>query len=181
MNKQTDTDVIINGKKYTLSGYESNDYMQRVASYLNDKCAQMAQQADFRYFDKETQNILIQLNIADDFFKLKALMKHKETDSDTKDNEIMDLRHEIIALQTKLEECEKELEQAKEKFYEDEKKNIRLETELKEAKKGAEQLARERRVDLLIEGGKKETKTMWLPPEVGGKFSTINNKDSPSS
>ena len=31
MNKQTDTDVVINGKKYTLSGYESNDYMQKVA------------------------------------------------------------------------------------------------------------------------------------------------------
>ncbi len=75
MNKQTDTDVVINGKKYTLSGYESNDYMQKVASYLNDKCAQMAQQTDFRYLDKETQNVLVQLNIADDYFKLKSQMK----------------------------------------------------------------------------------------------------------
>ena len=110
MNKQTDTDVVINGKKYTLSGYESNDYMQKVASYLNDKCAQMAQQTDFRYLDKETQNVLVQLNIADDYFKLKSQMKSKENDSDTKSNEIFELKHEVIALQTKLAECEKEFE-----------------------------------------------------------------------
>lgn len=171
MNKQTDTDVIINGKKYTLSGYESNDYMQRVASYLNDKCAQMAQQTDFRYLDKETQSVLIQLNIADDYFKLKALMKHKENDSDTKDNEIFDLKHEMIALQTRLEECEKELEQTKEKFYEEEKKNIRLETELQEAKKGEKQRVNEKKIEIAIGEEKTGNRTMWLPPEVGGKFS----------
>lgn len=163
MNKQTDTDVIINGKKYTLSGYESNDYMQRVASYLNKKYSEMTQQADFRYLDKETQNVLLQLNIADDFFKLKNQMKHKENDSDTKSNEIFDLKHEIIALQTKLEACEKELAQAKEKYYEEEKKNIRLETELKEAKQRTERA-----------GGtaekKKSGKTMWLP-NTDGKLS----------
>lgn len=162
MNKQTDTDVIINGKKYTLSGYESNDYMQRVASYLNKKYSEMTQQADFRYLDKETQNVLMQLNIADDYFKLKNQMKHKETDSDTKSNEIFDLKHEIIALQTKLEACEKDLAQAKEKYYEEEKKNIRLETELKDAKQRTE------RVKETTEK-KKSGRTMWLP-ETDGKF-----------
>lgn len=162
MNKQTDTDVIINGKKYTLSGYESNDYMQRVASYLNKKYSEMTQQADFRYLDKETQNVLMQLNIADDYFKLKNQMKHKETDSDTKSNEIFDLKHEIIALQTKLEACEKDLAQAKEKYYEEEKKNIRLETELKDAKQRTER-AKE------TTEKKKSGRTMWLP-ETDGKF-----------
>ena len=165
MNKQTDTDVVINGKKYTLSGYESNDYMQKVASYLNDKCAQMAQQTDFRYLDKETQNVLVQLNIADDYFKLKSQMKSKENDSDTKSNEIFELKHEVIALQTKLAECEKELEEAKGKFYEEEKKNIRLETELAQAKKG---MARAKEIE--IAGKITGNTTMWLPG-MGGKFS----------
>ena len=70
--------------------------------------------------------MLVQLNIANDYFKLKSQMKSKENDSDTKSNEIFELKHEVIALQTKLAECEKELEEAKGKFYEEEKKNIRL-------------------------------------------------------
>ncbi len=163
MNKQTDTDVIINGKKYTLSGYESNDYMQRVASYLNKKHDELVNQTDFRYLDKETQNILMQLNIADDYFKLKNQMKNKESEDDTKNNEIFDLKHEIIALQTKLEACEKELEEEKAKYYEEEKKNIRLETELKDLRQSAEN-----KKDL-AEKKKKISKTMWLP-ETGRKF-----------
>ncbi len=163
MNKQTDTDVIINGKKYTLSGYESNDYMQRVASYLNKKHDELVNQTDFRYLDKETQNILMQLNIADDYFKLKNQMKNKESEDDTKNNEIFDLKHEIIALQTKLEACEKELEEEKTKYYEEEKKNIRIETELKDLRQSAEN-----KKDL-AEKKKKISKTMWLP-ETGRKF-----------
>lgn len=162
MNKQTDTDVIINGKKYTLSGYESNEYMQRVASYLNKKHTELAAQTDLRYLDKETQSILMQLNIADDYFKLKNQMKNKENEGDTKNNEIFDLKHEIISLQTKLEACEKELSAAKESFYEEEKKNIRLETELADLRQGSGRAK---------EAGekKKNGKTMWLP-ETGGTF-----------
>ena len=32
MNKFNDIEVIINNKRYTLSGYESEEYLQRVAS-----------------------------------------------------------------------------------------------------------------------------------------------------
>lgn len=167
MNKQTDTDVIINGKKYTLSGYESNDYMQRVASYLNNKHDELSQQTDFRYLDKETQNILIQLNIADDYFKLKAQMKNRQSEDDTKNNEIFDLKHELIELQAKLEACEKELAQEKEKYYEEEKKNIRLETELRDMKQSAE------RGKEAAEKKKKDSKMMWLP-ETGGRFGKNN-------
>ena len=37
MASRTDTEVIIGGKVYTLSGYESEEYLQRVASYINNK------------------------------------------------------------------------------------------------------------------------------------------------
>lgn len=173
MNKQTDTDVIINGKKYTLSGYESDDYMQRVASYLNQKHAELEEKTDFRYLDKETQNVLMQLNIADDYFKLKSQMKTKENEGDTKNNEIFDLKHEIISLQTRLEACEKELEEEQQKFYEEEKKNIRLETELKDLRQQAEA-----RVKEAVDKKKKTTKTMWLPDMGGGGWKPQTGKPS---
>lgn len=37
MSAKTSADVLIGGKIYTLSGYESEDYLQRVAKYINGK------------------------------------------------------------------------------------------------------------------------------------------------
>ena len=37
MSVKTSADVLIGGKVYTLSGYESEDYLQKVASYINGK------------------------------------------------------------------------------------------------------------------------------------------------
>ena len=40
MAAKTDTEVIIGGKVFTLSGYESEEYLQKVASYINNKIAE---------------------------------------------------------------------------------------------------------------------------------------------
>ena len=37
MAVKTDTEVIIGGRVLTLSGYESEEYLQKVASYINNK------------------------------------------------------------------------------------------------------------------------------------------------
>lgn len=37
MSSKNKTQVIIAGKIYTLSGYESEEYLQKVAAYLNGK------------------------------------------------------------------------------------------------------------------------------------------------
>ena len=37
MSSKNDTEVIIDGKIFTLSGYESPEYLQKVASYINNK------------------------------------------------------------------------------------------------------------------------------------------------
>ena len=36
MAVKTDTEVIIGGRVLTLSGYESEEYLQKVASYINN-------------------------------------------------------------------------------------------------------------------------------------------------
>ena len=40
MSTKTDTEVIIGGKVFTLSGYESEEYLQKVASYINNKMSE---------------------------------------------------------------------------------------------------------------------------------------------
>ena len=37
MSAKNETEVLIGGKTYTLSGYESEEYLQKVALYINGK------------------------------------------------------------------------------------------------------------------------------------------------
>ena len=37
MAEKTDTEVLIGGRVFTLSGYESEEYLQKVSTYLNHK------------------------------------------------------------------------------------------------------------------------------------------------
>ena len=41
MAEKTSAEVIIGGKVYTLSGYEGEEYLQKVATYINNKFPQM--------------------------------------------------------------------------------------------------------------------------------------------
>ena len=62
MSPKTDTEVIIGGKVFTLSGYESEDYMQKIASYINGKITEYGKLDGFRRQPLDKQNILLQLN-----------------------------------------------------------------------------------------------------------------------
>ena len=132
MNKLTDTDVIINGKQCTISGYESSEYMHKVASYLNDKYTEFKKQPSYQQLDNEMRNILLQLNIADDYFKAKKQAEMLEEELAEKDKELYDLKHELIGSQIRLETAEKSVADYQKESTEYQKKIVRLETELKE-------------------------------------------------
>ena len=36
MSAKTNAEVVIDGKVYTLSGYENEEYLQKVAAYINN-------------------------------------------------------------------------------------------------------------------------------------------------
>ena len=97
MSSKTDTEVIIGGKVFTLSGYESEEYLQRVASYINNKVNEYGKVEAFRRQPSDTQNVLLQLNIADDYFKAKKQIKILEEDLNRKEKELYDLKQELIS------------------------------------------------------------------------------------
>lgn len=132
MNRKNDVNVVINNKKYTLSGFESEEYMQKIAAYINGKYAQFRTQDTYRHLDSDMKNILMQINIADDYFKAKRQIYDFEAESENKSNEIFDIKHELITMQTKNDTLSKELAQAKDDFVQAQKKIIRLEAQLKE-------------------------------------------------
>ena len=108
MSPKTDTEVIIGGKVFTLSGYESEDYMQKIASYINGKITEYGKLDGFRRQPLDKQNILLQLNIADDYFKAKKQISILEEELQGKEKELYDLKHELISAQIKLENAEKQ-------------------------------------------------------------------------
>ena len=48
MANKVDIPVVINGKVYTLSGYEGEDYLQNVATYINGKIAECKTSDQYR-------------------------------------------------------------------------------------------------------------------------------------
>ncbi len=132
MSAKTDTEVIIGGKVLTLSGYESEEYLQKVASYINNKMAEYSKVDGFRRQSLDKQHVLLQLNIADDYFKAKHQITLLEEDVELKEKELYDLKHELIAAQIKLEGSEKTVKNLQAELNENSKTIVRLETELKE-------------------------------------------------
>ena len=131
MPSKTDTEVIIGGKVFTLSGYESEEYLQRVASYINNKINEYNKVDSFRRQPLDTQGVLLQLNIADDYFKAKKQISILEEELRAKDKELYELKHELISAQIKLESSEEQVKSLQQDLNENSKKIVRLETELK--------------------------------------------------
>ena len=66
MDAKNYAEVLIDGKIYTLGGSEDERYLQRVASYINDKTAQLKKQSGFTKQSQDYQAVMVELNIADD-------------------------------------------------------------------------------------------------------------------
>ena len=115
MSAKTSAEVVIDGKVYTLIGYEGEEYLQKVAAYINNKIIEFDAIEDYRHLPLNMKNTLIQLNIADDYFKAKDQVTKLENDLEQKEKEIYDLKHDLISNQVKTETAEaslKELEAA---------------------------------------------------------------------
>ena len=124
------TEVLIGGKVYTLSGFEGEEYLQKVSSY-NHKITECTNSEGYRKQSADTRNVLLALNIADDYFKAKKQGDSLESDIELKDKEMYDLKHELISAQIKLENAEKELAKMKEENNDLQMQIVKLETEMK--------------------------------------------------
>ena len=132
MAVKTDTEVIIGGKVLTLSGYESEEYLQRVASYINNKLTEYSKLDGFTRQTPDRQNILMQLNIADDYFKAKRQAEMYEEELEAKDMEMYDLKHDLINGQVELDKVKKIVHDKDGEILELQKKAEELEKELEE-------------------------------------------------
>jgi cell division protein ZapA len=78
MAAKNDIDITIGGKTLTLSGVESEAYLREVASYLNEKLKNFSDDAAYWKLPNDMRNVMLQLNLADDYFKEKSRVKELE-------------------------------------------------------------------------------------------------------
>ena len=126
MSSKNKTEVLIAGKIFTLSGYESEEYLQKVATYINNKIAEFKKLDGYNHQTKENKSILLELNIADDYFKAKKQVEMVEEELSEKDKELYDLKHELINAQITQE---KDAEALRKENTELQKEVVRLEAE----------------------------------------------------
>lgn len=135
MSSKNKTQVIIAGKIYTLSGYESEEYLQKVAAYLNSKITEFKSMDGYHRLSPEMRSILLNLNTADDYFKMKKKVEDLERELADKDREIYDFKHELITSQIKLENAEKEVKSLEDMNAQLQRESFQLELQLKNQNK----------------------------------------------
>ena len=126
------TQVLIGGKIVTLSGYESEEYLQKVANYMNNKLTERGQIPGYNRQTLETRHTLLSLNIADDYFKAKRQAEMYEEELEAKDMEMYDLKHDLINGQVELDKVKKIVHDKDGEILELQKKAEELEKELEE-------------------------------------------------
>ena len=103
MSQKNQMEVLIDGKIYKLSGAEEEMYLQRVAAYLNGKIGKLREGEGFSRLSTDYQAVLLQLNIADDYFKEEERAKKLEEKNSDLEKQIYSLKHDLVRMQMELE------------------------------------------------------------------------------
>ena len=106
---------------YNLSGYEEKEYLEKVASYINQKIDEVQELQYYKQLNTDMKTVLLELNIADDYFKARDRVMSMEAEMKQKDQEIYNLKHELVSLQVKDNEMENQL-----RDLEDENRDLKL-------------------------------------------------------
>ena len=97
MNEKNDIKVIINNKQYTISGYESEEYLQKIALFLNSRYAALAKEDGYKHLDEKHKNLMLQINLADEYYKMVEKKEDLEKEIEERNKEIFELKHELIS------------------------------------------------------------------------------------
>jgi cell division protein ZapA len=102
------TEIIIDGKVYVLNGAEETEYLQTVASYVNDKISELKKDRGYTRLGSDYQSVLLAMNLADDVFQARRLMKHTDQKLDEQEKDAYQIRHDLVTAQLKIQSLEEQ-------------------------------------------------------------------------
>lgn len=123
MAKKNAAEVLINGKIYTISGYESTAYLHRVASYLNEMEEEISRMEGYRRLTAEEKQLLKNMNLADAYFKASEAKEVLEQENERKNKEIYGLKHDLIDAKMEKDKLLQRIQELEDKLQEEQKKN----------------------------------------------------------
>ena len=100
-------EVVIAGKIVKITGYESMEYLHQVASYINEKIGQLEQVEGYRRQSSGEKQLMLYMNLADDYFKSKHLAEQLSARQEAQEKEMYSLKHDLIECQLAKEALEK--------------------------------------------------------------------------
>lgn len=103
MGEKNYTEVNLLGKTYNLGGYEDEAYLQRVATYVNSKSAELKKTQGYLRQPTDFRQVLLALNLADDYFKAQNRIAALEAKQELLEREIYELKHELVSRQINYE------------------------------------------------------------------------------
>lgn len=137
MSAKKSVNVVIGDKLYTLSGYEEKEYLEQVASYINGKIDENKQLDYYKRLSSDMRTVLLELNIADDYFKARERVLSIDENMKYKDQEITNLKHELVQNQLRTADLEKQLRALQDENRELRLNKTRLEASLEDALLGS--------------------------------------------
>ena len=99
MNEKHYAQVLIDGKIYTLGGAEEAQYLQKVASYINDKTAQLKAKDGFSKQSQEKESYSLKHDLVTMQMKLENL-ERKLQEAEQKQKQAEEELLKIKAVQT---------------------------------------------------------------------------------
>ena len=97
MAEKNYVEVNLMGKAYVLGGSEDESYLQRVATYVNGKVAELKKTQGYLRQTADYQHLLLVMNLADDYFKAQRQIESLKARQAELEEQVYDLRHELIA------------------------------------------------------------------------------------
>lgn len=97
------TDVNIDGKKYNLGGYASEEYLYQVAAYVNQRISELKKQNGYARQDADTRSVLLYLNLADDYFRKKEEAEKLAGRLERQEQELYALKSDRVTMKLELE------------------------------------------------------------------------------
>ena len=127
MEEKSELSVVIDGKVYRLSG-GCDIYFQKLASYVDGKIRELKKQPGYNKLSTEYRDILLALNITEELFKLRDEIEVFNQDSRDREQELYELKQEVVDKKLQIDTANKLVEDYKTKVNELQKRMIGLET-----------------------------------------------------
>ncbi len=149
-------EVVIAGRILKITGYESAEYLHQIASYINDKIALFQDMEGYRKQSADQKQIMIYMNLADDYFKSRRLAEQQKAELEKKDKEMYSLKHDLIESQLARENLEKSSKEKIEQLEAASKEEIKRLKSASKEEQDRMQAASEKELEQLKASSKEE-------------------------